>query len=265
VVDAPEEPGGPNGQPGQQRHDGEPTEAVEDEDPEPAFGMLDTVREYAREQLAAAGEPTAARRAHAHYFLALAERAEPLLDGPDQRAWYLRLEREHDNPRAALRWLLDRDDQDGPDAAAEREAGLRLAGVLGWFWWRRGYSAEGGRWLAEALARAPEADLAVRTRALVSAGPDLMLQGDVTHSQTVLEEGLALAERRSAAPPTSRVAARLILAQTAAWRHCERGRTRCWMQPTPLACATWMRPASTVAPRSSSGHGCRHAASCPER
>src|SRR5262249_31434528 len=89
-----------------------PDEAEEEDNPEPAFGMLETVREYAEERLAVAGELAAARRAHAHYFLALAERADPQLRSRDQLAWCLRLEHEQDNLRAALRWLLDQ--QDGP-------------------------------------------------------------------------------------------------------------------------------------------------------
>ena len=79
----------------------------DDEDPQPVFAVLETVREYAQEQLDAAGELAAARRAHVDYHLELAERAAPALRGPDQRAWHLRLEREHDNLRAALCWLLD--------------------------------------------------------------------------------------------------------------------------------------------------------------
>jgi predicted ATPase/DNA-binding CsgD family transcriptional regulator len=179
-------PGRPDGPEAEDGADGEEDE----EDPEPAFGMLETVREYAREQLTRHGELAAAQRAHAHSFLALAERAEPQLCGRDQRAWFLRLEREQDNLRAALRWLLDQDDP------AEREAGLRLARALGWLWWRRGYYAEGRRWLEEALARAPEAQASVRTRALVAAGAILTVQGDVARARAVLEEGLALAQQQ---------------------------------------------------------------------
>jgi predicted ATPase/DNA-binding CsgD family transcriptional regulator/DNA-binding XRE family transcriptional regulator len=177
--------------------------AVEDdEDSVPAFGMLETVREYARERLAAAGELAAASRAHAHYFLALAERAAARLRGPEQRAWFFRLEREHDNLRAALGWLLDQDDQlrpDGADAAAEQETGLRLAAALGYFWGQRGYHAEGRHWLEEALARAPqrvegEADAAVRTRALLVVGAIRTWQGEYAEAQATLEEALALAE-----------------------------------------------------------------------
>ena len=136
----------------------------EEDDPEPAFGMLETVREYARERLTQHGELAAAQRAHAHYFLTLAERADPLLRGRDQRAWFVRLEREQDNLRAALRWLLDQDDP------VEREAGLRLAGSLGWFWFMHGYHAEGVRWLGEALTHAAADASAARTRVLLHRG-----------------------------------------------------------------------------------------------
>jgi non-specific serine/threonine protein kinase len=180
--------------------------AAEPDDDEPAFGMLETVREYAWECLVTQGELTAASRAHAHYFLDLAERADVLLRGPDQRDWFLRLEREHDNLRAALRWLLE---QDGAEVAAEREAALRLAGALGWFWSARGYHAEGLRWMEQALAHdwKATADLeadaiavAAHTRALIGAGEFLAYQGNVELAQTVLGEALALARRRQDHP-----------------------------------------------------------------
>jgi predicted ATPase/DNA-binding CsgD family transcriptional regulator/transcriptional regulator with XRE-family HTH domain len=168
------------------------TDSGESEDEmEPAFGMLETVREYAWERLAAAGELTAARRVHAYFYLAFAEQAAAHLNGHDQRTWYLRLDREHDNLRAALRWLLDQDDP------AEQEAALRLAGALGDFWWRRGYHAEGRRWLEAAFTRSPhEVDPAVRIRALLALGGILTIQGEVTQARAMLGEGLALAERR---------------------------------------------------------------------
>ena len=172
----------------------------DDEDPEPVFALLETVREYAQERLDAAGELAAARRAHAHYYLELAERAAPALRGRDQRAWHLRLEREHDNLRAALRRVLDQDGPDGVEAPVEREAGLRLSGALGYFWYVRGYHSEGRRWLEEALARPRERggaglDSGARTRALIAAGPLLMVQAEYARSRFVLKEALALAEQ----------------------------------------------------------------------
>ena len=175
---------------------GEDDEEVEDQHGLSVFQMLETLREYAREQLERAGEYEAAERAHAHYFVALAERADAFLRGSDQRAWFLRLEREHDNLRAALRWLLDQDE------TAEREAGLRLAAALGYFWWMRGYHTEGARWLEEALARAPHRDEAdpdeatLRTAALCWAGALLTMHGELGAACTRLEEARSLAQQR---------------------------------------------------------------------
>ncbi|MCA9880145.1 MAG: XRE family transcriptional regulator, partial [Thermomicrobiales bacterium] len=76
-------------------------------DGEPRFGMLATIREYGLERLAAGGEAESVRAAHAAYFLALAERAEPALIGPEQGEWLARVEAEHDNLRLALEWLRD--------------------------------------------------------------------------------------------------------------------------------------------------------------
>ena len=76
------------------------------------LNMLETVRQYALEQFAASGDLEAAQRAHAAWCVALAEAAEPELVGPHQVQWLERLEREHDNLRAALRWCIDRRDVD---------------------------------------------------------------------------------------------------------------------------------------------------------
>src|SRR3989440_704163 len=80
---------------------------VEQEGHEPRLLMLATIREYALEALAASGKMESTRRAHAAYYLALAEQAELELGGPQQGAWLDRLEREHDNLRAALSWSLE--------------------------------------------------------------------------------------------------------------------------------------------------------------
>jgi predicted ATPase/DNA-binding CsgD family transcriptional regulator len=174
----------------------------DDEDPEPAFALLETVREYAWERLAVEGELTAARGAHARYFLELVERAAPALHRRDQRAWFFRLEREHNNLRAALRWLVDQAQPASSDTAAEREVVLRLAGALGYFSYVRGYHAEGRRWLEEALDRsAQEASetgmgSAARIRALIALGPLLMVQAEYARARAVLQEALELAKRR---------------------------------------------------------------------
>lgn len=81
-------------------------------DGEPRLLMLETIREYALEQLAASGEAEAIHRTHAEYHRGLAEYAEPQLIGTEVSAWLERLEREHDNLRAALGWALEHGDAD---------------------------------------------------------------------------------------------------------------------------------------------------------
>ena len=81
---------------------------------EPRFVMLETIREYGRECLEASGEREEIRRAHANYYVALAERAEPKLCSAERENWVHRLEREHDNIRAALSWSVERKRQRQP-------------------------------------------------------------------------------------------------------------------------------------------------------
>ncbi len=148
------------------------------------FAMLETVREYATERLAASGEEAAARARHAAYFLALAERAEPhLWGGPDQRAWVERLEAEDDNLRAALAWAAARG-----DAALD----LRLGAALGQFWFLAGRAAEGRRHLDRALAVAPAGAAMLRARALACVGRMAIQQADRASAVAYLEESLAL-------------------------------------------------------------------------
>jgi predicted ATPase/DNA-binding CsgD family transcriptional regulator/transcriptional regulator with XRE-family HTH domain len=172
-------------------HDGIDDDSGDENTLEPSFTMLETVREYAEERLVARGAFEAAHRAHAHYFLALAEQAEPQLRGRDQRIWYLRLERERDNLRVALRWLLDQDED------ANREAALRLAGAMGFFWIMRGHHAEGLGWLEEALTKAPQGNPATRARGMIYAGRLFVQQHALERAHATLEEALALANARA--------------------------------------------------------------------
>jgi predicted ATPase len=107
------------------------------------YRFLETIRQYAHERLVeASGEAEMARRAHALYFLALAEAADPQLYGADAVNWMAQLKADHDNLRAALRWALD---------AGQTELALRLGASLHRFWRQRGYLSEGREWLAQAL------------------------------------------------------------------------------------------------------------------
>jgi predicted ATPase/class 3 adenylate cyclase len=150
---------------------------------ESRFVMLETVQEYAREKLEESGEAEEVKRRHAEYFLALAEQADPELKGPDQLEWLQRLETEHDNMRAALRWALQR---------AETELALRLGGALWWFWFMRGYDSEGRRWLEEALAMEERGSMESRAMALAAVGALASHQGDLDRAEEALEEGLEL-------------------------------------------------------------------------
>jgi tetratricopeptide (TPR) repeat protein len=141
------------------------------------------LRDFALEQVTSCDEGEAVGRGHARYFLEPVERAAPELVGPTQRAWFLRLEQEHGNLRAALRWLWDH---------GENEQGLRLAGAPGYFWEVRGYLREGQQAVDEALARVPGANPRLRARALNRLGSLFIWQGEAERSRVVLEEALAL-------------------------------------------------------------------------
>jgi predicted ATPase/transcriptional regulator with XRE-family HTH domain len=149
---------------------------------EARFTMLELIREYALEQLAAHGETAAAQRAHAAYYLALAEVAEPELLGANQVAWRARLEAEHGNLRAALGWALE---------AGEAELGLRLAAALWHFWYSHGHISEGQRWLERALTGSSEAPAAVRAKALRGAGALTSCTGSFPQATALLEESVA--------------------------------------------------------------------------
>jgi non-specific serine/threonine protein kinase len=131
----------------------------------PRYGLLETVRQYGVQQLERAGERDAVRERHLRWCVSLARQAAPALQGPEQAAWLARLEREHDNVRAALRWVLDR----GMSAR-----GLELVAGL-WPFWRshRRHLSEGRHWLASVLALPADKDdptvMALRALALEGA------------------------------------------------------------------------------------------------
>jgi non-specific serine/threonine protein kinase len=152
-------------------------------DGEPRFEMLETIQEYAREKFEESGRTQVVERAHAEYFLALAEAAEPALRGPRQAEWLGRLEEQHGNLRAALAWAM---------GGGDRGLGLRLAGALGRFWLTRSYLTEGRRWLDAALASSEGMPPAARAKALVGAGSLARDQGDYALGMRLLEESVGL-------------------------------------------------------------------------
>ncbi|MEA2574856.1 MAG: hypothetical protein QOH93_2154 [Chloroflexia bacterium] len=110
----------------------------EQENGEPRFRMLETIREYALERLQESGEAQEIAREHASIYVALAEESEPQLHQSEQLECFKRLETEHDNLRAALSWSLKNQ---------KVETALRLATSLWHFWWVRGHLTEGRNWL----------------------------------------------------------------------------------------------------------------------
>jgi hypothetical protein len=155
------------------------------------YVMLETIREYALERLAAAGEETVARRRHATFFTALAERAEPEIKSPRAATWLDRLRRDFDNVRAALDWCIGSGDPD---------LGLRLFGALLAYWYLRGGAAEAHRWLGALMAlpgapASPARVQALNTGAIVAWG-----QGDavaaLAAARAAAEAGRATGDRR---------------------------------------------------------------------
>lgn len=134
------------------------------------YDMHGLLRKFGELKLHEAGEFEAVRARREAYFLALVEQAESGLRSGEQLAWLARLETEHDNLRATLRWCLE---------GGSLDAGQRLAGGLARFWYLRGHWREGREWLAqlleagprgaEALA-APDCTRAARAKALMGAG-----------------------------------------------------------------------------------------------
>src|SRR5579871_146038 len=177
--------------------------AADDSPDGPRLRMLETIREYASEQLAASGKVAqeAAQRAHASYYVTTFEATEHLPER-ERIALLLRYERDLDNFRAALRWAMN------STYPGDSELGLRLAATLGLFWYGAGHLDEGLRWLRGLLARAGDLDdlsaaaeatnparqrsAAVRGKALHIAGWILLDRGEYARAAPLLERSIAL-------------------------------------------------------------------------
>lgn len=148
---------------------------------EARFRMLVVVREYAREALDVVGESESIARRHAEYFLALGKEAEPYLQAAQSAEWLNRLEDEHDNLRAALRWAMHSD----------AGLGQKLAAAIWRFWWLHGHIREGCEHLGAFLSLTA-ADKETRTKMLLGAGFLNRVRGDFAFSSLYSEEALAL-------------------------------------------------------------------------
>jgi predicted ATPase/class 3 adenylate cyclase len=152
-------------------------------DTEARFWMLETIREYASEQLEQKGDADALRSRHAEWFLRLAEQAEPEVLRGDQITWGHRLDVERDNCRVAISWLLER---------GHAEPALRLIGALRRAWAARGHLSETRKWLEAALAQEQGVSPRVRAVARYGLGRVALLQGDYDEAVRRLRSAAAL-------------------------------------------------------------------------
>lgn len=145
------------------------------------YRLLETIRQYALEQLEAVGLDRKYRNRHLHYFTQLAAQAEVALFGPEQVAWLFRLEQELDNIRAALEWALESD----------VDAGLHLSTAILPFW-EQSYVQMGEAWISKLLACAGQVEPAIRARALWSQGRLNIFLQRLDSAQSLLEKSMAL-------------------------------------------------------------------------
>ena len=151
---------------------------------EPRFLLLATIREYAAERLVESGEAPEIQEQHAHFFLRLAEQAEPHLYGSQQIAWLARLMHEYDNLRAALEWGLQH---------PESDLGIKLAGALWPFWRLNGDWSEACRWLRDILANSQASkDDPARAKVLHGAAVCDWADGDLSTAGERMRESVAL-------------------------------------------------------------------------
>lgn len=149
------------------------------------YRMLETIRAYGLEQLLVRGEEAAVRAAHGRYYLALAEAASAQMHGPDQPDWLERLERDHDNLRATLRWAAD---------SGETDIALRLGRALTLFWFFHGHFSEGRHWLGTLCRLDVPDDTPLLPWMLNGAGVLACFQGDFAYARDCFAESIRLAE-----------------------------------------------------------------------
>ena len=167
---------------------------VEQPDGEPRLSMLETIREYGLECLAERGEREAAQIGHAQYFLELAEAAEPQLRGNEQARWAAQLERDRENGRAALNFLLEQARVQVGVVERGRwiEQALRLCIALSRFWFVYGYGREGLHFLEQALADRTGVGVALQARALYESAHLAFVYAPYRPSEQLAQESLKL-------------------------------------------------------------------------
>ena len=170
-------------------------ERQEDYEGTSRFRMLQTIREYALDQLAISGELEMLRQQHAQYFLKMAQEAEKAWDGPDEWGWLRRLVVVRDDLRAALRFAIETQDA---------VLALRLNAALFSFWNTCSILAEARSWLEAALALSQSSEqfaievegdpglVALKAKVLNVTGYNAMSLSDYDQAYDYFEQGLAL-------------------------------------------------------------------------
>jgi tetratricopeptide (TPR) repeat protein len=152
---------------------------------EPRFAMLETIREYSHEHLRESADEATVRRAHAAYFLVVAEEGNPELVPADRARWLMQCDVEIDNFRSALDWLFQTHDMDWA---------LRLCVGLFRFWDMREHLTEGRARLETVLQLAGVERLKERARVSLFIGALASAQRDYQSAEHILQQSLSLYE-----------------------------------------------------------------------
>jgi tetratricopeptide (TPR) repeat protein len=179
--------------------------------PEPRYRMLETIRAYGLERLAESGEEAATRRAHAEYFLRLAEEAEPHLYRAEQLPWLRRLTAELDNASAALHWAI---------SAGDAPLAMRFCAALGWYWFLHGRLGDAVDGLTEILALPDVPDDETTARALAIGALTLLddQQGaDRIPGWLARAEGICAGLDRASLHPVLRLMLETVQMYTVGW------------------------------------------------
>lgn len=150
------------------------------------YTMLETIREYAAERLRAEEEDAEIARRHAEHFAGLVEQAEPELSRAQQAHWLERLDADHANLLAALRWAR---------TSGATELGLTVAARMWRFWQLRGHFAEGRRWLTDLLARTDDAPTPPRVKGLIGLAGLAYWEGDLDTAEATYRHAHDAAQR----------------------------------------------------------------------
>src|SRR5258706_4358117 len=156
---------------------------VEEYDSEIRYRFLETIREYAREKLSESGEERQIQDRHLGFYINLSENAEQNYRNKEQLLWFVVMEKERDNLREALDFVLHTD---------QSETSLRLIGTAFWLWFFRGSWSEGQGRVEDALSQSPEGNSTSRAKALMGLGLLNFVQSGYLEARINLEKSITI-------------------------------------------------------------------------